>query len=198
MILSSIESVKKLEAVTQENSQLLSSRLKESNSYQLIPDRDGNLRVLLEAIANSQNRLIIVSPWLRKGAFDSILAEVEKALYRGVEIRIGFGYYRDLDKAIALDNLENWSYFPDRDSDNSYNAIPLWLKLQQKYGKQAIYLKWLGTHEKFLVSDRKIALISSYNFLSGSFSGKSRELGIKTDNPEIIAALLLRSELDFN
>lgn len=64
--------------------------------------------------------------------------------------------------------------------------------------KQFVAMYYSNTNPTWSDGIRKIALISSYNFLSGSVSGKSRELGIKTDDPEIIAALLLRSELDFN
>jgi phosphatidylserine/phosphatidylglycerophosphate/cardiolipin synthase-like enzyme len=51
-------------------------------------------------------------------------------------------------------------------------------------------LKVLGTHEKFLVCDRRFAMIGSHNFMSSGASSSEREVGIKTDSPETIDKLI--------
>jgi phosphatidylserine/phosphatidylglycerophosphate/cardiolipin synthase-like enzyme len=55
-----------------------------------------------------------------------------------------------------------------------------------------IHLKVLGTHEKFLVCDNSWALITSHNFLTSGASQRAREVGLSTDDKNIIASLINR------
>ena len=70
-----------------------------------------------------------------------------------------------------------------------YNAVPALEKLQAEY-PNLLTLKVLGTHEKFLVCDRKFAMLGSHNYLTSNTSSNERELGIKTDSPELIDKLI--------
>jgi phosphatidylserine/phosphatidylglycerophosphate/cardiolipin synthase-like enzyme len=51
-------------------------------------------------------------------------------------------------------------------------------------------LKILGTHEKFLVCDRQFAMLGSHNYLTSDTKSSEREIGLKTDSPELIDKLI--------
>ena len=70
-----------------------------------------------------------------------------------------------------------------------YNAVNEVYALQAEY-PNLLTLKVLGTHEKFLVCDRKFAMLGSHNYLTSNTSSSERELGIKTDSPELIDKLI--------
>jgi phosphatidylserine/phosphatidylglycerophosphate/cardiolipin synthase-like enzyme len=55
-------------------------------------------------------------------------------------------------------------------------------------------LKLLGTHEKFLVCDRTFAMIGSHNFLTSNCHSTEREIGLKTNDKNIIENLIRRFE----
>ena len=161
--------------------------------YQLVLDPPDSRAVLMEALAKAQERLIIVSPWLRQPVFDELRSQIENALSRGVKVSIGFGYQGDIgkDKAIIEGNA-GWVYQLNCDLQGNYSALPDWLKLRDTHKR--LTLKLLKTHEKFLVCDRSLALIGSHNLLSAGTNGKQREIGLKTDDPRIIQDLIERFE----
>jgi phosphatidylserine/phosphatidylglycerophosphate/cardiolipin synthase-like enzyme len=70
-----------------------------------------------------------------------------------------------------------------------YNAIPWIYQLQTEY-PDLLNLKVLGTHEKFLVCDRQFVMLGSHNYLTSNTSSSEREVGIKTDSPELIDKLI--------
>jgi len=70
-----------------------------------------------------------------------------------------------------------------------YDAVPTLEELQAEYSN-LLTLKVLGTHEKFLVCDRKFAMLGSHNYLTSHTSSSERELGLKTDSPELIDKLI--------
>ncbi|MBD0314746.1 MAG: hypothetical protein ICV86_18455, partial [Microcoleus sp. T3-bin5] len=53
-------------------------------------------------------------------------------------------------------------------------------------------LKLLGTHEKFLVSDNRFAMLGSHNFLTSGVSKREREIGLRTNDSRIIEGLIER------
>lgn len=66
----------------------------------------------------------------------------------------------------------------------AYATTPLVLAL--------LTLKPLGTHEKYLVCDRAWAMVGSHNLLSSGTNGGQREVGLRTDDPRIVAGLVER------
>lgn len=154
--------------------------------YELIYDRSGSRQVFLDALQQSQSRLILVCPWLTKYAINSeAIALMRSALDRGVSIEIGWGHLKDVDNNRAylsqseLLKSNNWHY----------NALPELSELQIKYDR-LLQLKVLGTHEKFLVCDRQFAMLGSHNYLTSDTKSSEREVGLKTDNSEIIDKLV--------
>jgi hypothetical protein len=144
-------------------------------------------QVFLDALRQSQERLILVCPWLRNYAIDRAVKDLIKAaLIRGVSIDIGWGHLSDVNNnksRLSKEELLRSS------KPNQYNAVPWLYQLQDEY-KGLLTLRVLGTHEKFLVCDRRFAMIGSHNFMTSGASSSEREVGIKTDSPETIDKLI--------
>ncbi len=107
-------------------------------------------RPLLEqALRDSQERLLIISPWIRANATNKWLIEtLEKLLKRGVKVLIGYGLGEDDDQKTRDKKAEK--------------AIK---NLEQQYDN--FCLKRLGdTHAKIIISDSKFAIVTSFNWLS--------------------------------
>ncbi|MEG4998122.1 phospholipase D-like domain-containing protein [Microcoleus sp. B4-D4] len=109
-------------------------------------------RPLLEqALQDSQERLMIISPWIRASSVDKrFIQQFENLLKRGVQVFIGYGLGENDDK----------KYQPDIQAEKNIQ------KLASQY-KDNFRLKRLGdTHAKILISDLKFAVTTSFNWLS--------------------------------
>lgn len=154
--------------------------------YDLICGRSQSRQVFLDALKQSRSRLILVCPWLTKYAINSDTIELMRAaLKRGVSIEIGWGHLKDVDNNRAYLSQSELL----KSNDWHYNALPLLSGLQIEYDR-LLQLKILGTHEKFLVCDRQFAMLGSHNYLTSDTKSSEREVGLKTDNPEIIDKLI--------
>lgn len=110
-------------------------------------------RPLLEqALNDSQERLMIISPWIRASSVNQqFLQQFEKLLKRGVQVFIGYG----------LGEKDNDKRYP-----SDIKAEENIQKLARQY-KNSFVLKRLGdTHAKILISDTKFAVTTSFNWLS--------------------------------
>lgn len=162
--------------------------------YKLVHNRDESRAFLLKAVRESQERLILVCPWLHWGIrwnygeligyFHALLQEQKGC------INIGWGHRTDMEN----ENFRN-SSAPIRHRFKTcsrfYSALEDLEKLERHYPNH-FKLKLLGTHEKFLVCDRSWAMLGSHNFLSSGDNSNERELGLQTNDPRIIANLILR------
>ncbi|MEG4120023.1 phospholipase D-like domain-containing protein [Microcoleus sp. N9_B4] len=109
-------------------------------------------RPLLEqALQDSQERLMIISPWIRASSVDKrFIQQFENLLKRGVQVFIGYGLGENDDK----------KYPSDIQAEKNLK------KLASQY-KDNFILKRLGdTHAKILISDVKFAVTTSFNWLS--------------------------------
>jgi hypothetical protein len=109
-------------------------------------------RPLLEqALQDSQERLMIISPWIRASSVDKrFIQQFENLLKRGVQVFIGYGLGENDDK----------KYQSDIQAQKNIQ------KLASQY-KDNFRLKRLGdTHAKILISDVKFAVTTSFNWLS--------------------------------
>jgi phosphatidylserine/phosphatidylglycerophosphate/cardiolipin synthase-like enzyme len=164
------------------------------SNYTLVSGRGKSRQVFLTALQNAKSRIILVCPWLTEyGINKEVQNLMVAALEQGVSIDIGWGHLNDVkNKSSRLSQAE----LLKSDKDNwKYNAIPWLNELQADYPSH-FRLKILGTHEKFLVCDRQFAMLGSHNYLSSGDSSSERELGIKTDSPEIINELIELFDLD--
>ena len=132
-------------------------------------------QILEKALRKSQERLMIISPWINTWVVDGdFLKELEQALKRKVQVFIGYG-------------------IGEGDSSNNPKAVEALQNLAQKYEK--FLFRWLGdtypTHAKVLIYD-KTAVTGSFNWLSfkGDVSRQFRdERGTLVSIPEEIDRL---------
>ena len=108
--------------------------------------------LLKQALNDSQERLMIISPWIRASSVDQeFLQQFKELLKRGVQVFIGYG----------LGENDNDKKYPS-DIKVEENIQ----KLARQY-KNSFVLKRLGdTHAKILISDTKFAVTTSFNWLS--------------------------------
>ena len=110
-------------------------------------------RPLLEqALKDSKERLMIISPWIRASSVDKrFIQQFENLLKRRVEVFIGYG---------LGENDNDKKYQSDIQAEKNIQ------KLADQY-KENFKLKHLGnTHAKILISDTKFAVTTSFNWLS--------------------------------
>ncbi|PPA80909.1 hypothetical protein C4A76_24820 [Brevibacillus laterosporus] len=135
-----------------------------------------NHRPLLEkSLKEAKQLIVIVSPWIRFGAFDNELQNLIRiALQRNVTILIGYGIGRyDVENDKAEKILRDMQ--------------------QKKYGKNLILVKLDNTHEKLLLVDGKYVVITSFNWLSFKGDpnrGFRQETGIYTEDENTISSLI--------
>jgi uncharacterized protein YjbI with pentapeptide repeats len=145
--------------------------------YQLVFDRSHSRAVLMEALSVAQERVIIVCPWLNCNSInDELLQKFRDCLRRGCLIDIGWGYLGDRQ------NIgKGWRY----------NALADLQELANEYPEQ-FCLDLLGTHENFLVCDSSFAMLGSHNLLTNGDQSAEREVGIRTNDGQIVKQLIER------
>lgn len=118
--------------------------------------------LLEDALLNSKERLMIISPWIRHQVVtDRFILNLEKLLRNGVEVFIGYGLVDDNGKDKAGGKLPI-THKADRD-----------LKELDKRFNNFTFAFIGNTHRKVLVSDSRYAITTSFNWLS--FKGDPRD-----------------------
>jgi PLD-like domain len=160
--------------------------LPKDRAYELVCGRKQSRTIFLQALKHTRSRLILVCPWLTEFAVNQDVRNLMKAaLERGVSIEIGWGHLKDADNDRSQLSKEKLL----GSSDWAYSAVPWFYELQVQY-PDLLKLKILGTHEKFLVCDRQFAMLGSHNYLTSDTKSSEREIGLKTDSPELIDQLI--------
>ena len=130
--------------------------------------------LLIDALENAQNSVIIVSPWIKAGGLNNqILGRIEKALQRKTQIIIGYGIgeKEDSDKWIL----------------NKLAEVQ-----KKKYGQYLKVVRLNNTHEKVLMKDNEFMVITSFNWLSfkgDPEKGFRQETGYYTESKDTIAQM---------
>lgn len=130
--------------------------------------------LLIQALKEANNQVIIVSPWIkRSGVNNEVILLIEKALQRKVQVIIGYGISEEQDSDPKIvKRLEN---------------------IQKKeFGKYLTMVSLNNTHEKVLICDNDFLVITSFNWLS--FKGDPKfgfrqETGYYTEIKEGIKAM---------
>jgi phosphatidylserine/phosphatidylglycerophosphate/cardiolipin synthase-like enzyme len=186
-----------LEQTNEELKQRLEDLLKEyeiddktldrENEIEMISGPRSHRKLLLEGIQSSETTVIILSGWLTDFAFNAQFREdMAKALRRGVNFYIGFGYkskYDDLkipDENMGKKNLERLRLWGEK------------LDLEN-----AIKIRDYRNHAKLLLIDNKFAVCGSFNWLSNSGAGWNEEISIKITNPKLINEFSSQIKTDF-
>ena len=108
-------------------------------------------RPLLEqALKDTQQRLMIISPWINTSSVDSeFLKEFENLLKRKVKVYIGYG----------ISDKKDQKYFNQKAEQDLQ-------KLATRYSDNFAFKRLGDTHAKVLISDTKFAVSTSFNWLS--------------------------------
>lgn len=107
--------------------------------------------VLEKAVKESQERLMIISPWIRADSVNrKFMKEFDKLLKRGVQVFIGYG----------LGKKDENQYPRDLEAEKTLQ------KLAKQYAKNFTFKRLGDTHAKILISDTQFAVITSFNWLS--------------------------------
>ena len=163
----------------------VSERLNQSKSeLQAFPVRQLEVYdhppLLHKAITDSQERLMIISPWIRSGVVNrKFVQEFEKMLKRGVRAYVGYGIAKEEDRNRYPSDIQ-----AERDLKN----------LSEKYDNFS-FVRFGDTHAKVLIMDNKFVVQSSFNWLS--FRGDPNktfrdEAGVYITIPEYIKELFDR------
>ena len=127
--------------------------------------------ILINAIKTAKTQLIIVSPWIKIGGLsDNLFVFIKNALYRGVNIYIGYGISEELDS--NRDLLIKLQDLSKRKTKGNLNLIAL-----------------NNTHEKVLIKDNDFMVITSFNWLSFGANPKKgfrRETGVYIESIDAI------------
>lgn len=128
--------------------------------------------LLLDALDNANDSVIIVSPWIKVGGLNNeIIGRIERALQRRTRVILGYGISekKDNDKWI-LNQLRN-------------------IQHKRSYGKNLMLIRLSNTHEKVLIKDNEYMVITSFNWLSFKGDpnrGFRQETGYYTESKEAI------------
>ncbi len=128
--------------------------------------------LLIEALEEAVNIVIIISPWIKEGGLDNeILGKIEKAIKRKTKIVIGYGISEKMDS-------DSWII-------KRLNS----LKNDKNSGKYLELAALNNTHEKVLIKDNDFMVITSFNWLS--FKGDAKrgfrqETGFYTESKQCI------------
>ncbi len=127
--------------------------------------------LLIDALDNASNTVVIVSPWIKSGGLNNeILWRIERALQRKTKVIIGYGISQKEDN-------DRWIL----KKLNDIKAKP--------YGKNLQLIRLSNTHEKVLIKDNEFMVITSFNWLSfkgDPNKGFRQETGYYTESKEAI------------
>jgi hypothetical protein len=112
---------------------------------------------LKEALANTQDRLLIVSPWVRRSIVDSkFIRGLETRLENGADVFIGWGI----------------TPLTEADVDIDAGVLREFERLAVRFKFTFRYRRLGNTHAKVLICDQRFMIITSFNWLS--FKGDPR------------------------
>lgn len=164
------------------DSEILNENINTVKKVEILKTPSSHRKKLLETIDNSQNTLIIISGWARENAMnDEFRNKIKKALNRGVNIFLGYGYkgyseeenekHRIASKKV-INDLQEWS--------SDISSIGL---LRSRYYPE---------HSKILICDDQYAIYGSFNWLSnkGEYSKNNETSCVIFDNQ------IIKKEMD--
>lgn len=107
---------------------------------------------LQQALTTAQDRILIVSPWIRAAVVNHrFFQQLEARLAAGVDVFIGWG----------ITPLEG-----SDDSDADRSVLQRFGRLKEAYRWNFTYTRLGDTHAKVLICDRMFMIVTSFNWLS--------------------------------
>lgn len=105
--------------------------------------------LLIEAMTTAQDRLLIISPWIRRDIVnESFLDRLTKVLERGVQTYVGYG----------IGSREEWKEI-DMECKRNLDGL-------ERQFENFNFRRFGDTHAKILLKDSDFYVVSSFNWLS--------------------------------
>jgi hypothetical protein len=145
---------------------------------------------LAEHLSLAQEEVLLISPWLTTDAVDpEMLGWIESALKHNPKLRIRIGYGIG-DTQGANDPKGT------RKADDQKRALDELRRLSRRRQNRLTLTDIGSTHQKLLIRDRKVAIVTSFNWLSfNPRPGKTVRLETGTRISEVAAVKELVAEL---
>ena len=162
----------------------------------------GSRTILEEALASTQNRLILILPWSDQYALDeALMQKLEAFLDQGKLLDVGWCHLADRSSEKLLKKMKR-GWMSDISAADRSATDPLQTDLFQDVLHQLLHLKRthpanfqfkiLGTSENFLVSDQTFAVLGIADTLRTNTAFSELQLKLKTRDPEAIQRLINR------
>lgn len=152
----------------------------------------GSRSVLQEALATSQERLILILPWSSQCALDSdLLQQMDHYLVKGRRLELGWCHQAARDPRYLAPINHRWAIQPRQ--QELQETLRQLLLLKQRY-PQNFQFQILGTSENFLVSDRQFAVLGTDDSLMAQTALPPMEIKLRTTDAEVIQQLIQRFE----
>ncbi len=152
----------------------------------------GSRRVLEEALENTQERLILIWPWLDQLSLDdAMIAKLEAFLQKNRRLDLGWCHLADRNEDRFVGGMRRrWAIAPANQT-LLQDTLQKLLQLKQAYPNQ-FQFKILGTKESFLVSDQTVAVLGIDSTLSTNTVFSDLGLKLRTSNPAVVQQLIQR------
>lgn len=122
-------------------------------------DTEGHPALLREALRHARHTLILICPWIRTRVLTPYLADLSAALRRGVQVYIGYG-------------MPKSAYHEEKTDPEALQ------QLKALISQGHLVIEHLGTHEKVIIQDDELFLVTSFNFFSYTGGDGRRESGL--------------------
>ena len=164
------------------DSEILNENINTVKKVEILKTPSSHRKKLLETIDNSQNTLIIISGWARENAMnDEFRNKIKKALNRGVNIFLGYGYKGYSEEENEKHRIASKKVINDlQERSSDISSIGL---LRSRYYPE---------HSKILICDDQYAIYGSFNWLSnkGEYSKNNETSCVIFDNQ------IIKKEMD--
>ena len=152
-----------------------------------------NNRATLEAaLAQTQERLILIWPWSSQCDLDeALLGQFEAMLERGCQLDLGWCHIADrtVPRFFSAIN-QRWAINP-LEQGSLQHTLQQFLQLKRRYHEH-FQFKILGTIENFFVSDQQYAVVGINDTLITQTAFPDLELKLRTTDPEVVQRLMRR------
>ena len=161
-----------------------------------------NNRATLEAaLAQTQERLILIWPWSSQCDLDdAMLSQFRAMLDRGCHLDMGWCHLADRTEPRFLSVINQRWFINPLERGTLHNTLQKFLTLKRQY-PQHFQFKILGTIENFFVSDQQFAVLGIKDTLITQTAFPHLELKLRTTDSLVIQRLVDRfesTELDSN
>ena len=146
--------------------------------------------ILAEALATTQERLILILPWSSQvGLDEAVMAQMEAFLQQNRRLDLGWCHQTDPTQPRLLSAIhQRWQLHLDVQSGLQETLQKLlWLK---RTYPQVLQFKIMGTRETFLVSDQTYAVLGIDEALISSPNLPEMELKLRTTDEEAVRQLI--------